>query len=185
MSACEPEGGRRRAAWRPDPRAALSPPPRRDPAPPGPFFPATPGKDPCFSVSSVRMGPHASLSPFRVRSILFPPSSSPSRWDSSLHFFQGLRPANRPVSSLLLPLCGNLAPSSFLALQVSPGGSPAPSSALLPQVLHKISPYALVSEHRWDRCVPSRDSGGRVTCVSPAPEPLSCHFAGNSNLLSM
>lgn len=191
MSACEREGGLRRAAWRPDPRATLSPPPGRDPAPPCPFFPDPPGKDPSLSLSSVPVlpggTPRLSRPSFWVgpSSILFPPSPGSPRLGSSFHFFQGLRAANRPVPFLLLLLGGTSAPSSFLALQVSPGGSPAPSSALFPQVPHKISPYAPVSEHVWDRCVPSRVSGGRVTCVSPAPEPVSCHFAGSSNPLSM
>lgn len=108
MSACELEGGRRRAAWRLDPRAALSPPPRRVPAPPRPFFPAPPGKDPCLSVFSGFLGwrPHASVPSFRAgpSSILFPPSPGPSRWDSSFHFFQGPRAAGWDPSAVLL-LC--------------------------------------------------------------------------------
>lgn len=167
MSACELEGGRRRAAGRLDPRAALSPPPRRDPAPPRPFFPTLPGKDPCLSVFSgfPGWGPHASVPSFRVgpSSILFPPSLGPSRWDSSFDFFQGPRAAGLDPSAPSLP---------SLLSRSTPGGSPAPSSVLFPQVPHTISPYVPVCEHDWHRCVSSRVSGGRVTCVSPAPEPV-------------
>lgn len=92
-------------------------------------------------VNSLQVSPGGTPAPFSS----LPSFPGPSRWDSSLHFFQGPTAADGLCLSHCNPLGGTPAQSSCPVFQVSPGGSPMPSSVLCPLPLGASQNFSMFS----------------------------------------